>query len=98
MDQGEVFLKAGGSLGRIEAIYAQKFTRPVAEETSRVENPTTHVGKALPLNQITLASLHGFPTALAIFAVAEDTVPLENVSISVSDRHTTWHMPAVLSI
>ena len=69
MDQGEVFLKAWGLLGRIKTVYVQKFTRPVAEETRRVENPATHVGKPLPFNQIMLVTLQGFLGALPIFDV-----------------------------
>src|SRR4029077_12079452 len=54
MDKGEVFLKAGGFLGRIKTVYAEKFTRPVAEETRRIKCPTSHVGEALSFAEIML--------------------------------------------
>jgi len=81
MDQGEVYLKA---VGLLKTVYAQKFTRPVAEETRRVENPATHVGKPLPFHQIMLVTLQGFLGALTIFDVGEDAIPLKDVSIFVS--------------
>jgi hypothetical protein len=98
MDQSEVFLKARGFLRRIKAMYTQKFMRPVAEETRRVENPATHVGKALPFDQIMFITLQGLLGALAIFDVGEDTIPLKDVSIFVSERHSALQMQAVFPI
>jgi hypothetical protein len=98
MDLGEIFLKAGGPLGRIKTVYAHKFTRPVAEETRRIENPATHVGKPLPFHEIMLVTLQGFLGALPIFDVGENTIPLKDVSIFVSERHPALQMPAVLPI
>src|SRR5208337_476608 len=54
MDQGKVFLKIGGFLGRIKTVHAQKFTRPEAEEPRWVENPGTHVSKPLTFAEIVL--------------------------------------------
>src|SRR6266478_9268674 len=52
MDQGEVFLKVGGFPGRSKTVHAQKFMRPVTEETRRVESPTPHVGQPLPFGKV----------------------------------------------
>src|SRR5258708_18471156 len=52
MDQGEVFLKVGSYPGRIKTVHAQKFMRPVTEETRRVESPASRVGEPLPFGKV----------------------------------------------
>ena len=57
----------------------EQLGRPIFE-SSCVEGPTSHVGKALPLREIQLALLKRILGALAIFDVREGSIPSDNLS------------------
>src|SRR6266481_8689587 len=50
------------------------------------------------LTELDFLLLDLFLGALAIFDIGEDTIPLKDVSIFVSERHAALQMPAVLPI
>src|SRR6266436_4621185 len=98
MDQGEVFLKVGSFPGRIKTVHAQKFMRPVAEETRGVQRPASRVAEPLSFGEKVLASLKRFFGALAILDVGRDPIPPDDVSIFISERHSAVQLPAILPI
>jgi hypothetical protein len=79
---------------RVETVNPEQLRRPVTESGS-VECPVAHMGKALPLNEIKLASLQSFPGTLAIFNIREGSVPSDNVSMLVPKWNTTHEKPSI---
>src|SRR5271155_2075957 len=82
---------------RIKTIDPKQLGGPVFE-SSCVEGPTSHMGNALRFTDIKLASLKRLIGAFAIFDVGRDPIPLDDVSIFISERHSAVQLPAVLPI
>src|ERR1700751_6162509 len=95
---GQILFKCGRSLLRISAVNLEQLLRPVLKKTRWVKCPTSHMGKALRLNEIKLALLKRSLGAFAIFDVGRDPLPLHDVSIFIPERHSAVQMPAILPI
>src|SRR5258708_6487802 len=92
--QVQIFFYRWWFATRIKAVNPEQFGRPVIE-SSRVEGRATRVREALPLSEIKLASLQGFPGTLAIFNVREGSVPSDNFSMLVPKWKTAHQKPAI---
>ena len=53
---------------------------------------------SLAFLQVTRHQLQGFLRAFAIFDVGRDPIPLDDVSIFISERHSTVQLPSILPI
>src|ERR1700688_3237986 len=53
---------------------------------------------SLAFLQVTRHQLQGLLGALAIFDVGRDPIPLDDVSIFISERHSAVQLPAILPI
>src|SRR5260370_27829787 len=105
MDACQVFLKAGPFFRRIKTINVEKFMRPVRETTRSVQNPASHVGKALPFGKIKLASLQLLRVAAELFFrrfsflnIHARSIPLDDVSLCIAKCPFSVDNPAVFSI
>src|SRR5271154_5107926 len=85
--KSQIFFYCWRLATRFKTMDPKQLGGPVFESTC-VEGPTSHMGNALPLTDIELASLKRFLGAFAIFDVSHDSIPLDDGSIFIPERHS----------
>src|SRR5260370_7122101 len=60
--------------------------------------PTAGLAQPLRFRQVRFTAPEGFLGAFAIFDVGRDPIPLDDVSIFISERHSAVQLPAILPI
>src|SRR5260370_19337885 len=64
----------------------------------RTACPTDGLAQPLRFRQVRFTAPEGFLGAFAIFDVGRDPIPLDDVSIFISERHSAVQLPAILPI
>src|SRR5260370_42074923 len=82
----------------IETQMTVPFRRPVPDILVWTPCPTASLAEPLCLRQVRFTAPEGFLGAFAIFDVGRDPIPLDDVSIFISERHSAVQLPAILPI
>src|SRR5712691_7910411 len=90
--------ESGQTILWIETQNTVAFLRPVPDTLLWTPGPTAGLTQPLRLREIRFTPSEGLPGAFAIFDVGHDPIPLDDVSISISERHSAVQMPAILPI
>src|SRR5713101_9666285 len=92
------FFESGQTLLWIETQNTVAFIRPVPDILVWTPCPAAGLAQPLRFRQVRFTAPEGFPGAFAIFDVGHDPIPLDDVSIFISERHSAVQMPAILPI
>jgi hypothetical protein len=95
--KSQIFFYSWRLATRIKTIDPKQLGGPVLE-SSCIERPTSHVGKALPLSKIKLALLKRLLGALAVLDVDAGSMPLDDVSQFVPHGDFVVQHPAILTV
>src|SRR5467141_4838362 len=100
--------ESGQTILSIETQNTVAFVRPIPDVLvwtgtkipGQVRTPCPTAGLAQPLRfrQVRFTAPEGFLGAFAIFDVGRDPIPLDDVSIFISERHSAVQLPAILPI
>src|SRR6266446_2096010 len=100
--------ESGQTILWIETQNTVAFVRPIPDVLvwtgtkirGQVRTPCPTAGLAQPLRfrQVRFTAPEGFLGAFAIFDVGRDPIPLDDVSIFISERHSAVQLPAILPI
>src|SRR5258705_9901764 len=82
----------------IETYNTVVFLRPVPDILVWTPCPTACLSQPLCFRQVRFTAPEGFLGAFAIFDVGRDPIPLDDVSIFISERHSAVQLPAILPI
>src|SRR5947207_3514161 len=93
-----VHLSRDANSSRLKTEDAVKLVRPGDRIRAQVPVPTTYVGQALRLGQLDLTMLELLLRLLSILDINRYSVPLNQVSILVSQRSSANQEPPIYSI
>src|SRR5258706_16196132 len=108
MNPMKELFESGQTILWIETQNTVAFVRPIPDVLvwtgtkipGQVRTPCPTAGLAQPLRfrQVRFTAPEGFLGAFAIFDVGRDPIPLDDVSIFISERHSAVQLPAILPI
>src|SRR5260370_39354594 len=98
MNSLDELFHSGHTIPWIKTQNAIAFLRPVPDIVVWTPCPTAGLAQPLRFRQVRFTAPEGLLGPLAIFDVGRDPIPLDDVSIFISERHSAAQLPAILPI